>query len=385
MSFVSAVDDFSYKIGNGEFWFSSYGVPSSLRTIERTITGKGLTLGLSSNLPYDIYDFHLEIEGCDNFDYKKPIKKGDYVRIFNNVSTMILNCPILEATNNKTIKISYKDEDGVQKIVEGWLYFTIPEATYINDCSEISEEKIIAQYNCEEKFNEYLNSSYIQTRKDYKQIVEFLESNISNRFCYDKENNILYYVSLLEGSFGTATYFGGGVILYYRNGVSFFEPHSCYSIKKRMIKKCADTLEEIRENFDSQECKESEVCFKGACVKSKVCPAEIKFETDGSIIAPGHYPGVFVRTYEADGNPVESVISFYEYFNSEKTAEGILEIPKRGFKIKGIEKEKFEPGSYKIVLNSPVSGCKTEEIVKFTMKESMSAFDRISEFFRWVF
>jgi len=120
------------------------------------------------------------------------------------------------------------------------------------------------------------------------------------------------------------------------------------------------------------------------------CPAKIKWKSSGKIIAQGHYPTIFIKTYDSENNAIESIIVYTGYFNSELGDEDTLKIPKEGLKF--IEEETLKEfveegnvGSYKIVYSSPFSDCETEEVIEFTIKESMSIFDKISEFFRWVF
>ena len=349
------------QIGGGEFKCGSdtgvgIGKSSSLKyTRDFPAAMKGIAFRIMNNLNKNVYNLHLNIEGCDSFDYEKNIEKEEIVDIGGTRKMPYLNCSILGTMNYKKMKIAYKDNEG-SHLLNGWLFFMIPEARYVYNCSEIKAEEITLGEKCWEK----LPGTF--------------------KFCWDKETNVLYY-----GSQGSPYYGTGGIL--YKNMESNWQflTNTCKSIKEIAIPKCADTEEEMRGKYETKECEVDKICFRGTCIESGACPARIKFETDGSIIAPDHYPTVFIKTYDSNDNPIESIITFYEYFNSEKTGEGIFEIPKEGFKTGGLEKEKFEAGSYKIMLNSPVSGCETEEVVKFTIKESMSMFDRISELFRWLF
>lgn len=172
--------------------------------------------------------------------------------------------------------------------------------------------------------------------------------------------------------------------------------NTCDSIKKLKVLNCANTKEQIKENFNLKECAEDEICVSdyigagGKCIKPGECPAKIKWDTSGKIISEGHYPTVFIRTYNAQDNSIDSIIIYEEYFNSEKIGEGNIKIPAEGLELAGgedlkefIEADNF--GSYKITYKSPVNGCEVEQVVSFEIKESMSIFDRISEFFRWIF
>jgi len=142
-------------------------------------------------------------------------------------------------------------------------------------------------------------------------------------------------------------------------------------------------------------CGENEVCIGsiakgGKCVELGECPSKIKLEASGDIIAPSHYPTVFLKTYDSSGKVIESIILYEEYFNAQMVRDGGLMIPKEGIKVvSGEELGEFiegnNLGTYKVTYNSPIEGCEAEETIGFTIKESMSILDRISEFFKWLF
>lgn len=324
---------------------------------------KTLSLTIKNNMSRDISGLHIDIEGCDSFDYTKTLKSGEF--FFTTTRTTQINCSIFEKVNYKKIRITYEDKDGTH-VVDGWIFFMLPEALYMNNCSYIPAEKIMPQTNCAERFRG----------------GELKEGEV----CLSLEENMLYYGG---SDIGGKPYFGTGGILYkdvYGNW-QFLE-NICKSIKEIKVLKCAESEEDIfnsREVGDTILCEGNTICEKGRCVDAGVCPAKIKFEASGSIITRDKFPGLFIRTYDNKGNLIESLIIVEDYFNSEKLGESIMRIPKEGLEIRDLEKKKFEPGSYKLVLKSPVVGCKTEKVIEFTMKEEMTTLDRFLEFFRRVF
>ncbi len=187
-----------------------------------------------------------------------------------------------------------------------------------------------------------------------------------------------------------------------------FTSNSCESIKSVRIIKCVDTMAElesadtiVKESaFDIKECGEREICLNtkgdpngGRCIEmEQVCPAKISWKSDGKIIAPEHYPNIFIKVYDSENNAVDAIISYAIYLNSELREEDVLiRVPKEGLEIiEGEDLKEFvetntNTVSYKIIYSSPFPDCGIEEIIEFTIKDSMTIFDKIAEFFRLVF
>ena len=176
-----------------------------------------------------------------------------------------------------------------------------------------------------------------------------------------------------------------------------FLSNICDSVQSVKIWKCADVnRSEIRDFFDIKECGSNEMCLEGGCIgmdeAQKLCPAKIKLTTDGKIITPDHYPNIFIRAYDSQNNAIDSVILEEDYFNSQLQGGPLYrDIPKEGIEIgsgedlKQFIEEEAQFGSYKILFYSPIPGCEAEKELVFTVKESMSVFDTIFEFFRQIF
>jgi len=188
--------------------------------------------------------------------------------------------------------------------------------------------------------------------------------------------------------------YDSGGVFFRSEGLNKFRSNICESATKLKVFKCSE-IEEILTNFGIVDCGKNEICIGsfatgGKCVEIGECPSKIEWDTTGSIISQGHYPSVFLKTYNTAGKPTESVILYEEYFNSEMVRNGGLMIPEEGIKVVGGEElrefiEENNLGSYQITYKSPIEGCETEETIEFTIKESMSITDRISEFFKWLF